>query len=152
MESVLRATAVYVFVLVVFRISGKRALSQITTFDFVLLLIIGESTQQALLGNDFSIINAWVVIATLLLLDYALSVVKNHWPVIDPVLESRPLLIVNEGRFLEERASKEGVDLDDVLAAGRTSHGLASLDEIRFAVLERSGGISVIPVSGPRVR
>jgi uncharacterized membrane protein YcaP (DUF421 family) len=58
MESVLRATAIYVFLLLVFRITGKRSLAQITAFDFVLLLIIGEATQQALLGEDFSVINA----------------------------------------------------------------------------------------------
>src|SRR5690606_41890438 len=106
MESVLRTVAVYVFVLVVFRISGKRALSQITTFDFVLLLIIGESTQQALLGNDFSVINAWIVIAALLLLDYGLSAVKSRVPAADPMLESRPLLLVSEGRFLEDRTGR----------------------------------------------
>ena len=67
MESVLRAAALYAFLLVLFRITGRRALSEITTFDFVLLLVIGEATQQALLGDDFSVINAFVVIATLVL-------------------------------------------------------------------------------------
>ena len=66
MESVLRATVVYVFLLVVFRIAGKRSLAQITTFDFVLLLIIGEATQQALLGDDYSVVNACIVIGTLI--------------------------------------------------------------------------------------
>src|SRR5690606_32877737 len=117
------------------------------TFDFVLLLIIGESTQQALLGNDFSVINAWIVIATLLLLDYGLSAVKSRVPAADPMLESRPLLLVSEGRFLEDRAGREGVDIDDILAASRTLHGLMRLDQIRYAVLERSGGISIIPAS-----
>ena len=145
MESVLRAAAVYVFVLVVFRVSGKRSLSQVTTFDFVLLLIIGESTQQALLGEDFSVVNAWLVITTLLLLDLGLSRMKRRWPRIDPAIESRPLVIVDEGRWLEDRAAREGIDLDVVLAAARTLHGLWHLDQIRFAVLERSGGISIIP-------
>ena len=58
MESVLRAAAIYGFLLLLFRVTGKSSLAQITAFDFVLLLIIGEATQQALLGNDFSIINA----------------------------------------------------------------------------------------------
>ena len=73
MDSVFSSIAVYLFVLVVFRISGKRSLSQITTFDFILLLIIGEATQQALLGNDFSVINAFVVIATLTTLEVVFS-------------------------------------------------------------------------------
>ena len=66
MESVLRAAIVYVFLLVLFRLAGKRTLSDVTTFDFVLLLIISEATQQALLGEDFSLTNAFLVITTLI--------------------------------------------------------------------------------------
>ncbi len=145
MESVLRAAAVYLFLLVVFRVSGKRSLSEVTTFDVVLLLIIGEATQQALLGDDFSVTNASLVIATLVLLDLTLGRLKQRWPVLDPTLESRPLVIFSEGRLLEERASHEGVGEDDILAAARSVHGLSRLDQIRFAVVERTGGISIIP-------
>ena len=69
MDTVLRSAAVYLFVLVVFRITGKRSLSQITTFDFILLLIIGDATQQALIGDDYSITTAAMVVVTLVLLD-----------------------------------------------------------------------------------
>jgi len=77
MDSVLRAAAIYLVVLVVFRLAGRRTLSELTTFDFVLLLIIGEATQQALLGDDFSIVNAMVVIVSLVVFDIALSLLKN---------------------------------------------------------------------------
>ena len=79
MDAVLRSLVIYVFLLVVFRISGKRSLSQATTFDFVLLLVIGEATQQALLGEDFSMTNAFVVIVTLVGIDILLSLVKQRW-------------------------------------------------------------------------
>ena len=79
MDNVLAQSPSYLFMLVVFRISGKRSLSQITTFDFVLLLIIGEATQQALLGNDFSIVNAWVVIASFTL-EIAFSWMEGDGP------------------------------------------------------------------------
>ncbi|HEX7070897.1 MAG TPA: hypothetical protein VF190_08830, partial [Rhodothermales bacterium] len=69
MDAVLRACAVYVFLLILFRISGKRTLSSATSFDFVLLLIIAETTQQALLGNDFSVTNSFLLIVSLLGLD-----------------------------------------------------------------------------------
>ncbi len=69
MESVLRAAAMYVGLLIIMRIAGKRSLAQITTFDFVLLLIISEATQNAMLGQDFSITNAFIVIITLVTLD-----------------------------------------------------------------------------------
>jgi uncharacterized membrane protein YcaP (DUF421 family) len=145
MESVLRAVAIYAFLLLVFRVMGKRSLAQITTFDFVLLLIVGEATQQALLGNDFSVINAWIVIGTLMFLELGLSLVKNWWPRLDPILESTPLVIVENGRLLRDRTAHERVDVEDVLAAAREHHGLERLDQVKYAVLERSGGITIVP-------
>ena len=145
MESVLRATAVYVFLLLLFRLTGKRSLAQITAFDFVLLLIIGEATQQALLGEDFSIINAYIVIATLMFLELGLSLLKARWPRLDPFIDSTPVVVVANGKLLEDRITRERVDLHDVLAAARESHGLERLDQIKYAVLERSGGISIVP-------
>ncbi|HJR61461.1 MAG TPA: YetF domain-containing protein [Vicinamibacterales bacterium] len=145
MDSVLRAVAIYGFLLLLFRITGKRSLAQITAFDFVLLLIIGEATQQALLGNDFSIINACIVIATLMFLELVLSLVKEWWPKLDPILDSVPLIIVDHGKLLQDRIAHERIDLSDVLAAAREHHGLERLEQIKYAVLERSGGISIVP-------
>ena len=110
MDTVLRSVAVYLFLLVVFRISGKRSLSQITTFDFILLLIISEATQQALVGNDFSIINALVVIASLVVLDVAFSWMEGRWPGFGRVVGSLPVVIVEHGRLLDDRAKHEGCD------------------------------------------
>jgi uncharacterized membrane protein YcaP (DUF421 family) len=145
MDSVLRAAVVYAFLLLSFRLTGKRTLAQITAFDFVLLLIVGEATQQALLGNDFSVINACVVIGTLMFLELVLSFVKEKWPKFDPILESTPIVIVENGKLMVDRARRERVDLNDVLAAAREHHGLERLEDIKFAVLERSGGISIVP-------
>ena len=150
MESVLRASAIYVCLLLLFRVTGKRSLAQITTFDFILLLIVGEATQQALLGDDFSVINAAIVIATLMSLDLLLSQLKHRYPRLDPVVDSVPLVVVADGKLIEERAAHERVDLDDVLAAAREKHGLERLEQIKYAVLERSGGISIIPAPEAR--
>jgi len=73
MDSILRAAGMYVALMLLFRVAGRRSLADLTTFDFVLLLIIGEATQQALLGDDFSFTNATLVIATLIVLDVGLS-------------------------------------------------------------------------------
>ena len=145
MESVLRAAAIYGFLLLLFRITGKRSLAQITAFDFVLLLIIGEATQQALLGNDFSVINAFIVVATLMFLELGLSLAKGWWPKLDPIMDSVPLIVVKDGKVLEDRIAHERVDVHDILAAAREHHGLERLDQIKYAVLERSGGISIVP-------
>jgi uncharacterized membrane protein YcaP (DUF421 family) len=146
MDTVLRSVAVYLFVLVVFRISGKRSLSQITTFDFILLLIISEATQQALLGNDYSIVNALVVISSLIVLDVSFSWLESRSPAVGRVLDSLPVVIVENGRVLEDRAREEGVTLSEILAAGREKHGLERLDQFKYAILERHGGISVVPL------
>ncbi|MGH8473021.1 MAG: DUF421 domain-containing protein, partial [Gammaproteobacteria bacterium] len=78
MDAVLRATAVYFFLLLVFRIAGRRMLSEMTTFDFVVVLIVAEATQQGLLGNDFSVTNAFLVIITLIGIELALTALKRR--------------------------------------------------------------------------
>jgi len=148
MDSVLRALAIYIILLVVFRIAGKRSLSQITTFDFVLLLVIGEATQQALLGEDFSITNAFVVIITLFVLDIGLSLLKRRSRPLEKWLDSGPLIIVEDGKPIQERLRKSRVDESDILEAAREMQGLERIEQIKYAVLERSGKNSIIPKPG----
>jgi len=145
METVFRAAVVYLLLLVVFRLSGKRSLAQITSFDFVLLLIIGEAVQQGLLGEDFSLTSAMLIVVTLVGMDIGISLIKQRSPWIDKIVDSVPLILVEEGRLHEERMQKARVDLEDILAAARETQGLERLDQIKYAILERSGGISVIP-------
>ena len=145
MDSVMRAAAIYLFLLVVFRLAGKRSLAQITTFDFVLLLIIGEATQQALLGEDYSMTNAWIVIATLVVMERGFSILGDRYPAIDRVLEGVPVLVAADGKLLGEQARHEEIGEEEVLEAARHLHGLERMDQIEYAVLERSGGISIIP-------
>lgn len=145
MESVLRGAAVYLFLMVVLRASGKRALSQVTTFDFVLLLIISETTQQALLGEDFSLTNAFIVIITLAVMDQGFSLLSRRWRFFERLTEGLPLVILENGKLLEDRMRKENVSREDILEAARENQGLERLDQIKYAVLERHGGISIIP-------
>jgi len=145
MDSILRGAAVYLFLMVVFRISGKRTLSQATTFDFLLLLIIAETTQEAMLDNDHSLTHAALLIITLVGLDIGLSLLKLRSRRIDRLLDDMPLVILQDGVPIAERMRKCRVDESDILEAARSRQGLERLDQIRFAVLERSGGITVIP-------
>ncbi|MFN0091698.1 MAG: DUF421 domain-containing protein [Acidimicrobiales bacterium] len=148
MDGVLRATAIYLFLLVLFRALGKRTLAQITTFDFVLLLVISEATQQALLGEDFSVTMAIIVIATLVGIEVGLRVAKTHLPVLSSWIDGRPVLIVDRGRPLHDRLRRESIDEADILAAARETQGLERMDQVRYAVLEVSGAISIIPERG----
>lgn len=145
METILRALAVYFTLLVVLRLSGKRSLAQITTFDFVLVLIIGQTTQQALIGDDYSITTALLLILTLVGVDLVLSLLQLRLPRLDRWLDGTPLVILEEGRLLRDRMRQSRVDEGEILMAARERHGLQRLDEIQYAVLERSGGISIIP-------
>jgi uncharacterized membrane protein YcaP (DUF421 family) len=144
MDAVIRALAVYVFLVVLFRITGRRSLAQITTFDFVLLLIVSEATQQGLLGNDFSLTNAFLVILTLIGTDLALSLFSGRWPALNRWVNSLPLVLVQDGQSLDERMNKARVDQQDILEKAR-QQGLERMEQIKYAVLERDGGISIIP-------
>lgn len=145
MDTVLRSLFVYTFLIIILRISGKRTLSEATTFDFVLLLIIGESTQQALLGDDFSLTNAGIVITTLLLIDIILASIKHRFKLFDGVLEGKPLVLMDKGKLLTKRMAKEKIDKEDILEAARKMQGIGRLDQIEYAVLEKTGGITIIP-------
>lgn len=87
MDTVLRGLAIYVFLLLVFRVAGKRTLAQVTTFDFVLLIIIAEATQQGLLGEDFSVTNALLLIVTLVTADILLALWKQRSKRVDRIME-----------------------------------------------------------------
>ncbi len=145
MDSVVRAVAVYLFLMVVFRVAGRRTLGDLTAFDFVLVLIISEAIQQALLDNDDSMTNGFLVVLTLVGLNVLLSLIKQRSHTVEKLLDGVPTILVEDGRPLQERMQKARVDVEDVMQAARQLQGLERLDQIRYAVLERTGGITIIP-------
>jgi uncharacterized membrane protein YcaP (DUF421 family) len=145
MDSVLRGAAVYLMLLVFFRVAGRRTLGQMTNFDFVLLLIISEATQNAMIGDDFSVTNGMLVVVTLIGLNVLLSHVKQWSRVAEIWLDGKPTIIVEQGEPKTEIMKRERVDEDDVLAAARQSQGIERMEQIKYAVLETSGGISIVP-------
>lgn len=145
MNPVIRGLAVYLFVYVIFRILGKRSLAEVTTFDFVLLLIISETTTDALIGEDYSLMACFIMVCTLVGIDYALSLMKEKWKWFRTTSEGAPVVIVNKGQPLVKRMEKSKVDESDVLEAARTLHGLERMEQIKYAVLEKDGSISIIP-------
>jgi uncharacterized membrane protein YcaP (DUF421 family) len=151
MNPIIRGTVVYFFLSLILRIGGRRSLAQITTFDLVLLLIIGETTQQALLGDDFSLTNAFLLIITLVGIDVSMSLWKQRSPRVEKMVDGVPLIVVEDGCPLKERLKKARVGEDDILTAARELQGLERMEQIKYAVLERSGGISIIPKSDSSV-
>ena len=145
MDTIIRTLAVYGFLLLIFRLAGKRAMADTDTFDFVILLIISEATQQALLDDDNSMTNGFLVVITLVGLDILLSLIKQRWTAVEKALDGTPMIILEDGRPLAERMEKARVDTSDILTAARERLGLERLEQIKYAVLERGGGISIIP-------
>ena len=145
MESVIRGLLVYLFLLIVFRFSGKRTLSETSSFDLVLLLIISETTQQAMVDNDHSMTNAALLILTLVGAAVLLSVIKQWSPTVDRWIDGVAVVLIKEGKLEHQRMNRERVDENDILEAAREQQGLESIDQIKFAVLERGGKITVVP-------
>ena len=113
----------------------------------ILVLILGDATQQALVGEEGTLATTVVAVATLVLFDIGLSRVKQRWPVVDAVVDGLPIPLVIRGTPQTAQMAAEGVTDDDILAAARERQGLSHMDEVEFAVLEQSGAISVVPGS-----
>ncbi|HEX2717198.1 MAG TPA: YetF domain-containing protein [Gemmatimonadaceae bacterium] len=150
MQSVIRALVVYLVLLLLFRIAGKRTLAQVTTFDLVLTLIISEAIQQAMIDDDNSLTNGILIVFTLVALDIALGWLKHRSNRLSAILDGKPMLLVDRGRVRREWLDREQLTEGDVLRAARHEHGIGTMDGIRYAVLEDSGGITVIPEDGTR--
>jgi len=144
MDSVLRAAAMYLALLLLFKIAGRRSLAELTTFDFVLLMMIGEATQQALLGDDFSVTNSIIVIVTLIAIDVGLSLLKQRSQWVSRLIDGEPTIVVENGKLLHERLRHARLIEADIMEAARSSQGIERLEEIKFAIIERNGKISVI--------
>lgn len=145
MNVVIRVLGVYIFLLIIMRFAGKRSLAQMTMFDFVLLLILSETTQQALVGNDYSLTKSFLAILLLVSAEVGLSILKHKVPAVEKWLDGTPTIIVQNGKMLKDRTDWSRIDEQDILAAARESHGLERMDQIKYAVLETSGTISIIP-------
>ena len=145
METILRALTIYLVLLLVFRLAGRRTLMQMTSFDFVLLLIISEACQNAMLGNDYSITAGILAIVTLVGADILFSHWKHRSATVERWLDGLPMIIVENGVPLKPLMDRARIDEEDVLADARQGPGLERMDQIKYAVLEASGGISVIP-------
>jgi uncharacterized membrane protein YcaP (DUF421 family) len=146
MDAVLRAAAMYLLLMVLFKIAGRRSLNDLTTFDFILLLIIGEATQQALLGDDFSVTNSILIIATLIAIDVGFSQAKQRSTRLARFLDGGPTIIVENGQPLTARMKEARITEADIMEAARSGQGIIEMKSIRFAIIERNGTISIIPM------
>jgi uncharacterized membrane protein YcaP (DUF421 family) len=145
MESVIKSAIVFLVLWLVIRASGRRTLGQLTVFDFILFLIIGGVAQRALTAQDYSLTHAFLIIATFVVIDVVVSLIERDVPTVASILKGLPTIVVENGRVLSGRLRRARLTEDDVLQAARRLHGLETMNEIKFAIFEASGEISIIP-------
>jgi uncharacterized membrane protein YcaP (DUF421 family) len=142
-EIVFRTAAVYIVVLVLLRIAGKRELGQYSPMDLVVILIISNAVQNAMTGGDNSLIGGVIAASTLVGMNLVLGRIGHRIPVIEHLFESEPTPLIENGRILEENMRREHVELAELEMAAR-EHGIDDLREVKAAYLERDGSISII--------
>jgi uncharacterized membrane protein YcaP (DUF421 family) len=143
MDIVVRAALMYFFILLITRIVGRRELSSLEPFDFVLLIVVGDLVQQGVTQNDFSFTGLMLAIGTIAVLQAGVSFVGYRSKKVGLVLEGEPIVIVQDGRMLDSNLKRERLDPNEVLESAR-QQGMGNLDEIAWGILETSGKISFI--------
>jgi uncharacterized membrane protein YcaP (DUF421 family) len=151
LELVLRSVLVYVLFLAALRLSGKRELGQFTIFDLALVLLAANALQPAITGPDASLTAAAIIVVTLFVLNAIVAYVRKHSKVARRILDFAPTTIAENGKWIEPALRKEGLDPDDLEAALR-EHGLDSIKQVKIAVLEHDGSVSIVPKDGDTVQ
>ena len=146
-EIVLRTAIVYLFLVLILRLTGKREVGQMSILELIVILIISDAVQNSMVGENTSLWGGLVAVVTLFVADYLLKFAADRSRSIRKVVQGEPRLLVRDGRILTKALTEERVDVEDVRAAAR-GVGIARLDDVRLAVLETDGSISIIPMEG----
>lgn len=151
LEIAARTGLVYCGVLLGLRIAGKREIGQMTVFDLVVILLIANAVQNAMTGPDFSVQGGLAAAAVLLILNRAVVSLRLHNESWGRVLEGMPTVLVQNGQFLEPHLRKEGLERAQIEMAMR-EHGIDGVKDVKLAVLETDGSISIVPTGANVVR
>jgi uncharacterized membrane protein YcaP (DUF421 family) len=144
MDLVIRATVIFLFVLLVTRIAGRRELGTLEPFDLILLVVLGDLVQQGITQSDQSVTGTLIVISTITLLSVAVSWVSFRSRPIRRVTEGEPIVLLQEGRTIDRNMRRERITRGDIEEEARAAQ-IRSLDELQWAILEDNGHISCIP-------
>ncbi len=142
-EKILRSILVYVFLLAGIRIAGKRELAQLNAFDLIVLLMLSNTVQNAIIGNDNSVIGGFIGAATLLILNYTIVRFIHKHRRLDRLLEGRPEILIRDGKVEMPKLDRELITKAELIAAAH-KQGIASLHEVDRCILESNGTISFI--------
>lgn len=143
MDIVIRAIVLYLFILLLTRAVGRRELSTLEPFDLILLVTIGDLVQQGVTQNDFSVTGSLLAVGTIGVLTVLFSYLPWRFQVLRPVLEGVPTILVQDGDVIEKNLRRHRLTQEEVAAAARVQQ-IASLAQVRWAVLETNGQLSFI--------
>jgi uncharacterized membrane protein YcaP (DUF421 family) len=146
MDIVLRAIALYVFIVFVMRVIGRRELSSMTPFDLVLLIILGDAIQQGLTQDDYSVTGAIIAVATMATMQVITSYLSFRSRRARKVLEGEPIVVIDRGELVEHNLQRERMTADEVAEEMRQQQ-IASIDQVEWGILEANGSISFIEKS-----
>ena len=142
---VIRATVVYIFLLVILRLTGKRQVGQMAPFDLVLLLVLSNAVQNSMNGGDNSITGGLILASTLVGLNWIVSSVTFHSKRLEALIEGRPVVLIHDGKIDSRMLKSVQMTIHELRAALR-AEGCAGEEQVRFAVLENNGHVTVIPM------
>ena len=143
MDIVLRATVIFIALYLLVRLMGKRELGQMTPFELIVLVVIGDLIQQGVTQNDFSLTGAIIAISTIAFLALLMSWASYLWPSAERALEGEPRVIVRDGEVLEANLRRNRLTRSEIESEMRLA-GIARLREVAWAILEPRGKISFI--------
>jgi uncharacterized membrane protein YcaP (DUF421 family) len=143
MDIVIRAVVAFLVIFLLTRIVGRRELSSLEPLDLILLVTIGDLVQQGVTQNDFSLTGMFLAVGTFALLTVFFSYLPWRFHVLRPVLEGQPIILIDDGKFVEKNLKTQRLTHEEIAAAARVQ-SIGSLDDIRWAVLETNGQISFI--------
>jgi uncharacterized membrane protein YcaP (DUF421 family) len=144
LEIILRTTLIYLAILIGLRLAGKREIGQMTVFDLVVLLLIANAVQNAMVGPDTSLTGGILAAAVLLVINIVLARLRMRWPRLRRLIEGSPTLLVLHGQVIQNHMKHEGIDQETLEAALR-EHGFGEISDVEMVVLEIDGSISVVP-------
>jgi uncharacterized membrane protein YcaP (DUF421 family) len=146
MDLVIRAAVIFFFIFLITRIAGRRELSSLEPFDVILLVVLGDLVQQGITQSDESVTGTLIVISTITLLSVAVGWASFRSKRVRLVTEGEPIVLVQDGQIIERNLTRERLTRGDVEEEARKQQ-VASLSDIRWAILEKAGTISIIPKS-----
>ena len=141
-EFIVRGGVVYVALLIMVRISGKRTIGQFSPFDVIVMLLVAEAAQGPLTANDDSVVGGLITIASLIALNLGFAFVSARWRAFDKVVAGEPVLLVSNGLVHHDRLRRNNLPFGDLEEAMRQS-GVSHTTEIKWAILEPDGQIAI---------